>query len=44
MPDSYIEGVNDVSVEFKNYARPLLGGIPIHERIHAPAVEKILNK
>ncbi len=44
MPDSFLTGVNDVSVEFKNYARPLMGAIPVRERIHAPQVEKILNK
>jgi 6-phosphofructokinase 1 len=44
MPDSFIDGVNNVTVEFKNYARPLLGDFPAYERIHAPRVEKILNK
>ncbi|MBI4963549.1 MAG: 6-phosphofructokinase [Desulfomonile tiedjei] len=44
MPDSFIEGANNVTVEFKNYARPLLGDFPAYERIHAPRVEKILNK
>ncbi|MBI5569791.1 MAG: 6-phosphofructokinase [Desulfomonile tiedjei] len=44
MPDSFIEGVNNVTVDFKNYARPLLGELPVYERIHAPKVEKILNK
>ncbi len=44
MPDSFIEGVNNVTVDFKNYARPLLGEFPAYERIHAPKVEKILNK
>ncbi len=43
MPDSFIEGVNNVTVEFKNYARPLLGEIPVYERINAPAVDKILS-
>ncbi len=43
MPDSYIDGANDVTTDFKNYARPLLGGMPVYERINAPAVEKILN-
>ena len=42
MPDSFIEGVNNVTVEFKNYARPLLGEFPVHERLFAPKVEKIL--
>jgi 6-phosphofructokinase 1 len=43
MPRSFIEGVNDVTEDFKNYARPLLGVLPVYERINAPAVEKILN-
>jgi len=42
MPDSFIEGAHDVTVEFKNYARPLLGVMPIYERINAPIVEKII--
>lgn len=41
MPDSFIEGAHDVTVEFKNYARPLLGEMPVYERINAPIVEKI---
>jgi ATP-dependent phosphofructokinase / diphosphate-dependent phosphofructokinase len=44
MPDSFINGLNNVTVDFKNYARPLLGEFPAYERIHAPRVEKILNK
>jgi ATP-dependent phosphofructokinase / diphosphate-dependent phosphofructokinase len=44
MPDSFIAGNNNVTTEFKNYARPLLGELPVYQRIHAPAVEKILNK
>jgi 6-phosphofructokinase 1 len=44
MPDSFIDGNNNVTVEFKNYARPLLGELPIYQRIHAPAVKKILNQ
>jgi 6-phosphofructokinase len=44
MPDSFVKGVNNVTVDFKNYARPLLGEFPAYERIHAPRVEKILNK
>ncbi|HMK33933.1 MAG TPA: 6-phosphofructokinase [Desulfomonilaceae bacterium] len=43
MSDSFIQGVNNVTVDFKNYARPLLGEFPAYERIHAPRVEKILN-
>lgn len=44
MPESFIEGVNNVTSEFKNYARPLLGELPVYERLHAPQIDKILNK
>ncbi len=44
MPDEFIDGANNVTEAFKNYARPLLGGLPIYERINAPIVEKILRK
>jgi 6-phosphofructokinase 1 len=44
MPDEFIDGANNVTVEFKNYARPLLGEFPVYERIIAPRVEKILQK
>ncbi len=44
MPDDFIDGANNVTVAFKNYARPLLGEFPVYERIFAPRVEKILNK
>jgi 6-phosphofructokinase 1 len=44
MPDDFIEGANDVTVAFKNYARPLLGAEPIYERLNAPPVAKILQK
>jgi len=45
MPDNFIDGVNNVSIEFKNYARPLLGhSFPVYERIHAPRVPKIIHK
>ncbi len=44
MPDNFIEGTNNVTTDFKNYARPLLGELPVYERIHAPIVEPILNK
>jgi len=44
MPDSFIEGVNDVSIDFKNYARPLLGDFPAYERLFAPKVGKVLGK
>ena len=43
MPDSFIEGNSMVTTEFKNYARPLLGRVPDYERIHAPAVGKIMK-
>ncbi len=44
MPDDFISGANDVTVHFKNYARPLLGDLPVHERIQAPPVAKVLLK
>jgi 6-phosphofructokinase len=44
MPDSFIEGVNNVTVEFKNYARPLLGDFPVCERLFAPKVAKQIEK
>lgn len=45
MPENFIDGSNNVTVDFKNYARPLLGpNIPVYERIHAPRVPKILHK
>jgi 6-phosphofructokinase len=44
MPDAFIESNNSVSVGFKNYARPLLGTLPEHERIHAPKVKKVMKK
>jgi 6-phosphofructokinase 1 len=44
MPDNFISGAHDVSTDFKNYARPLMGDLPMFERIHAPAVKKILKK
>jgi 6-phosphofructokinase 1 len=43
MPEDFIQGANNVTTEFKNYARPLLGEIPVYDRIHAPRVDKILN-
>jgi 6-phosphofructokinase 1 len=43
MPDEFIDGANNVTVAFKNYARPLLGDFPVYERIFAPRVEKILQ-
>lgn len=44
MPPSFTEGAHGVTVEFKNYARPLMGDLPVYERLHAPRVEPILNK
>ena len=44
MPDSFIDGVNNVTSEFKNYARPLLGELPVYDRLFAPRVPRILNK
>ncbi|MFC1642229.1 6-phosphofructokinase [Myxococcota bacterium] len=44
MPDEFIssEG-NMVTDAFKGYARPLVGDIPISERVAAPAVHKIVG-
>lgn len=44
MPEDYLEGEADVSVAFKNYARPLIGNFPHYERIAAPTVDKILHR
>ncbi len=46
MPDSFInEEGNNVTEEFKNYLRPLLGSnMPEAHRLRAPKVLKILNK
>lgn len=45
MPDAHIapDG-NDVTEAFKNYVRPLVGTMPLMERVSAPTVAKILNK
>lgn len=45
MPDEYInsEG-NGVTEAFLRYARPLVGAMPVIDRIGAPLIEKILNK
>jgi len=45
MPARYInkEG-NGVTEAFKNYVRPLVGTMPVMERIQAPTAKKILNK
>jgi len=44
MPDEFInaEG-NDVTTEFKLYARPLMGSMAIRDRIAAPMVHKIMG-
>lgn len=44
MQDSFLKGAHNVTTEFKNYARPLIGEFPAYERINAPIVEKILNR
>ena len=43
MPDDFLSGNNMVTEAFKNYCRPLLGGIPAMDRIAAPAVHKIMG-
>lgn len=45
MPDEYLnaEG-NGVTDAFKSYVRPLVGRMPVMERIAAPVVPKVLNK
>ena len=45
MPANFInaEG-NYVTDDFLRYARPLVGQMPLMERIQAPRVEKILHK
>jgi len=45
MPDEFINADgNNVTEEFIHYARPLMGGTPRVQRVHAPRVEKILKK
>jgi 6-phosphofructokinase len=45
MPDGFIDTEKStVTQEYKNYARPLLGGMFDYDRISAPRVEKILNR
>lgn len=43
MPDEFISGDNMVTDAFKNYCRPLLGGVPAMDHIAAPAVHKIMG-
>jgi 6-phosphofructokinase 1 len=44
MPEDFLQGEADVSTEFKNYARPLIGNFPHYERLAAPKVEKLLRR
>jgi 6-phosphofructokinase len=45
MPDEFIDVANSsVTEAFKQYARPLIGSIPMYERISAPSVKKVLGK
>ncbi len=45
MADEFInEAGNDVTDAFRNYVRPLVGALPVAERISAPAVPKIAPK
>ena len=43
MPDGFIKGANNVTDEFKMYARPLLGELPVYDRIQAPIVDKLIK-
>jgi 6-phosphofructokinase 1 len=44
MADEFINDAgNNVTDAFRNYVRPLVGELPLVERIHAPQVEKILK-
>ena len=43
MPEEFLEGDHDVSVAFKNYARPLIGTFPHYERLAAPSVKRLLK-
>jgi len=43
MPDEFIRGANNVTDEFKMYARPLLGELPVYDRIQAPIVDKLIK-
>jgi ATP-dependent phosphofructokinase / diphosphate-dependent phosphofructokinase len=43
MPEEFLEGDHDVSIAFKNYARPLIGNFPHYERLAAPGVKKLLR-
>ena len=38
LPQEYIAGGNDIAESFKNYARPLMGPLPLADRLIAPSV------
>ncbi|HMB00787.1 MAG TPA: 6-phosphofructokinase [Spirochaetota bacterium] len=42
MPPEFIKGKNNVTEEFKNYVRPLIGDSASYARIYAPSVDKLL--
>ena len=44
MPPEFLQGDSDVSLEFRRYARPLIGNFPHYERLAAPAVPKLLGR
>ena len=45
MPAKYInKNGNGVTEAFRNYVRPLVGGLPVAERIHASRTKKIIKK
>lgn len=45
MPDEFIDVENSTITDaFKMYARPLVGTLPMYDRISAPKVKKILNR
>jgi len=45
MPDEFIDEANlTITEAYKNYARPLIGELPLYDRIYAPKVSKILNR
>ncbi|MBF0275247.1 MAG: 6-phosphofructokinase [Nitrospinae bacterium] len=43
MPDEFIDGDNNVTTAYKNYARPLIGELPVTDRIASPSVHKIIG-
>nr|WP_320130929.1 6-phosphofructokinase [uncultured Holophaga sp.] len=42
MPPGFIQGDNDVTTAFKDYARPLIGSLPRYDQLSAPRVKKLL--